>query len=141
MPRLDPESLDLLLSTVRDYAGRELTPAFLLKLDHEDVFPAKVLSDLYDPSQIGLHLLFIPEEAGGLGGGAPTTSTGVCEVMAGIDLGIATGVLATCLGADPILVGATPGAEAGLDETHRGRGASDGLRARRSRRPEATWPR
>ena len=107
MPRLDKETLGLLLSTVRDYAARELSPDFLLKLDHEDVFPAKVLRDLYDPNQIGLHLLFIPEEAGGLGGGAYDIYR-VCEVMAEIDLGIATGVLATCLGSDPIMVGATP---------------------------------
>ena len=106
MPRLDQESLELLLSTVKDYAGRELPPAFLLKLDHEDVFPEKVLKDLYDPQQIGIHLLFVPEESGGLGGSAWDIYR-VCEVMAGIDLGIATGVLATCLGADPIMVGAT----------------------------------
>ena len=131
MPRLDPESLDLLLSTVRDYAERELPPAFLLKLDHEDVFPAKVLRDLYDPQQIGLHLVFVPEEAGGLGGSAYDIYR-VCVGMAEIDLGIATGVLATCLGADPIMVGATPGAEDRLDETHRRRGASDGVRRDRA---------
>ena len=104
MPRLDTETLELLLSTVRDYAARELPPAFLLKLDHEDVFPRKVLRDLYDPNQIGLHLVFVPEEAGGLGGSAYDIYR-VCVVMAEIDLGIATGVLATCLGADPIMVG------------------------------------
>ena len=107
MARLDAETLGLLLSTVKDYADRELPPAFLLKLDHEDVFPQKVLRDLYDPQQIGLHLVFVPEEAGGLGGSAYDIYR-VCVAMAEIDLGIATGVLATCLGADPIMVGATP---------------------------------
>jgi alkylation response protein AidB-like acyl-CoA dehydrogenase len=107
MPRLDAETLEMLLSTLRDYASRELTPEVLLKLDHDDVFPEKVLRDLYDPQQIGIHLLFVPEDSGGLGGGAWDIYR-VCEVMAGIDLGIATGVLATCLGADPIMVGATP---------------------------------
>ena len=106
MPRLDPETLELLLTTLKDYAARELTPAYLLKLDHEDVFPEKVLKDLYDPQQIGIHLLFVPEECGGLGGSAWDIYR-VCELMAGIDLGIATGVLATCLGSDPIMVGAT----------------------------------
>jgi len=107
MARLDTETLDMLLSTLKEYAARELTPQVLLKLDHEDVFPEKVLKDLYDPQQIGIHLLFVPEESGGLGGSAWDIYR-VCEVMSGIDLGIATGVLATCLGADPILVGATP---------------------------------
>ncbi len=106
MPRLDSETLELLLSTLKDYAARELTPDVLLKLDHEDAFPEKVLKDLYDPQQIGIHLLFVPEECGGLGGSAWDIYR-VCEVMAGIDLGVATGVLATCLGADPIMVGAT----------------------------------
>src|SRR5512139_662023 len=111
MARLDDETLGMLLSTLRDYAERELPPAVLLKLDHEDVFPEKVLKDLYDPQQIGIHLLFVPEESGGLGGSAWDIYR-VCEVMAGIDLGIATGVLATCLGADPIMVGATAGQKA-----------------------------
>ncbi len=106
MSRLDAETLEMLLSTLRDYAARELGPEVLLKLDHDDVFPEKVLRDLYDPEQIGIHLLFVPEDCGGLGGGAWDIYR-VCEVMAGIDLGIATGVLATCLGADPIMVGAT----------------------------------
>ena len=106
MPRLDDETLGMLLSTLQDYAVRELGPEVLLKLDHDDVFPEKVLKDLYDPQQIGIHLLFVPEDCGGLGGGAWDIYR-VCEVMAGIDLGVATGVLATCLGADPIMVGAT----------------------------------
>ncbi len=106
MPRLDAETLEMLLSTLRDYAARELGPDVLLKLDHDDLFPEKVLKDLYDPEQIGIHLLFVPEDCGGLGGGAWDIYR-VCEVMAGIDLGVATGVLATCLGADPIMVGAT----------------------------------
>ena len=107
MPRLDAETLDMLLSTLRDYAARELPAEVLLRLDRDDTFPVKVLRDLYDPSQIGIHLLFVPEESGGLGGGAYDIYR-VCVEMAEIDLGVATGVLATCLGADPIMVGATP---------------------------------
>jgi alkylation response protein AidB-like acyl-CoA dehydrogenase len=50
--------------------------------------------------------MFIPEEYGGLGGGAYDIYR-VSETMARIDLGIATGVLATFLGTDPITVGGT----------------------------------
>lgn len=107
MPRLDPESLDLVLHTLKEYAARELKPEVLIELDHKDEFPMKVLRDLYDPAQIGLHLLFLPEEYGGLGGGAYDIYR-VSETMAEIDLGIATGVLATFLGTDPIVVGGTP---------------------------------
>ena len=107
MSRLDAESLEMVISTLREYAARELKQDVLLKLDHEDRFPMEVLHDLYDPQQIGLHLLFLPEEVGGLGGGAYDIYR-VSATMAEIDLGIATGVLATFLGTDPIMVGGTP---------------------------------
>ena len=42
-----------------------------------------------------------------MGGGAFDVYC-ICEAMARIDLGIATSVLATFLGSDPITVGATP---------------------------------
>ena len=106
MSRLDEETLETILSTLRDYAADELTPEVLLRLDHDDEFPMKVLRDLYDPSRIGLHLLFVEEAHGGLGGGAYDIYR-VSAQMAAIDLGIATGVLATFLGADPILFGGT----------------------------------
>ena len=101
---LDRKELDQILSTLNKYADKKLTPDFLLKLDHEDRFPNEVLSDLYN--NIGLHLIFIDEEDDGLGGGAYDVYR-VSEAMAGIDVGIATGVLATFLGADPIVVGGT----------------------------------
>ncbi len=107
MPGLDRESLELILSTLREYAERKLTPEFLVEIDHKNEFPREVLRELYDPQQVGLHLLFIPEEYGGLGGSAYDIYR-VSELMASIDLGIATSVLATFLGSDPITVGATP---------------------------------
>jgi alkylation response protein AidB-like acyl-CoA dehydrogenase len=107
MPRLDSETLAMLLATLREYAQKELPPERLLDYDARDAFPEQVLKELYDPGRIGLHLLSIPEEYGGLGGGAYDIYR-VSEVMAEIDLGIATGVLATFLGTDPISVGGTP---------------------------------
>src|SRR6266511_5808838 len=56
---------------------------------------------------LGIQLLFIPEAYGGMGGNAFDVYR-VCEQMAAIDVGIATGVLATFLGSEPILVGGTP---------------------------------
>ncbi|MFN8443173.1 MAG: acyl-CoA dehydrogenase family protein [Caldilineaceae bacterium] len=107
MASLDNETREMVLSTLAKYAAKKLPPEYLLKLDHEDEFPSKVLQELYDPGKLGLHLVFIPEEYGGLGGGAYDIYR-VSEAMASIDLGIATGVLATFLGADPITVGGTP---------------------------------
>jgi acyl-CoA dehydrogenase len=105
MGRIDRETLELTLSTLRDYAKRELKPERLLELDRLNEFPEKVHHDLY--GDLGLHLLFIPEEFGGMGGGAHDIYR-VSEVLARIDLGLATGVLATFLGTDPISVGGTP---------------------------------
>jgi acyl-CoA dehydrogenase len=104
MTVLDVDTLNMVLSTLREYAERKLTPSFLIEVDHKDEFPAEVLRELYE--DVGLHLLFIPEEWGGLGGGAYDIYR-VSEAMAAIDLGIATGVLATFLGSDPITVGGT----------------------------------
>jgi alkylation response protein AidB-like acyl-CoA dehydrogenase len=107
MSRLDSSTLEILLSTVREYAGRELSASRLLELDARDEFPEKVLADLSDPARVGIHLLSIPEEYGGLGGSAYDIYR-VSEAMAALDLGIATGVLATFLGTDPIRIGGTP---------------------------------
>jgi alkylation response protein AidB-like acyl-CoA dehydrogenase len=107
MPKLDVEMLDQILTTLREYAETNLPTGKLLDMELGHEFPEKVMKDLYDPQQIGIHLLTIPEEMGGLGGGAYDIYR-VSEQMAAIDLGIATGVLATFLGTDPINVGATP---------------------------------
>ena len=107
MARLDAEMLEQILTTLHDYAAANLPSSRLLEIELGHEFPEKVMKDLYDPGQIGLHLLTIPEEFGGLGGGAYDIYR-VSEAMASIDLGIATGVLATFLGTDPINVGATP---------------------------------
>lgn len=107
MPRLDHETLHMILDTLSKYAQRRFQPEYLLELDHNDTFPHDVLNELYDPSQLGLHLTFIDEQYGGLGGGAYDIYR-VSELMASLDLGIATGVLATFLGTDPITVGGTP---------------------------------
>jgi alkylation response protein AidB-like acyl-CoA dehydrogenase len=106
MSGLDNDTRDMILDTLRRYAARKLTPEYLLELDHEDRFPHDVLQELYDPIKLGLHLLFIPEEYGGMGGGAYDIYR-ISELMAALDLGVATGVLATFLGSDPVRVGGT----------------------------------
>ncbi len=106
MSGLDDDTREMILDTLRRYAARRLTPEYLLELDHDDQFPHEVLQELYDPGRLGLHLLFIPEEYGGMGGGAYDIYR-ISELMAAIDLGVATGVLATFLGSDPVRVGGT----------------------------------
>lgn len=102
---LDSESLDLILKSLHDFAVDQLPDKVLLDLDAANEFPLEIVRELCGPD-IGIQLLFVPEEYNGMGGDAFDVYR-VCECMARIDLGIATGVLATFLGSDPILAGGT----------------------------------
>ncbi|MFH2203369.1 MAG: acyl-CoA dehydrogenase family protein [Elusimicrobiota bacterium] len=104
---LDKETRDMVLETLREYAQKKIPFKLLHEHDQENKFPAQILKELYDPEQIGINLLMIPEEYGGLGGSTYDIYR-ACEVLARIDLGIATSVFATFLGSDPIYVGGTP---------------------------------
>jgi alkylation response protein AidB-like acyl-CoA dehydrogenase len=102
-----PKTLKLSIKSLRDFAKKRLPEETLLDLDERDECPLDIVRHMCDPEQLGIQLLFIPEDCGGFGGGAFDVYC-VCEEMARIDLGIATAVLATFLGSDPITVGATP---------------------------------
>ncbi|MBI5244259.1 MAG: acyl-CoA dehydrogenase family protein [Elusimicrobia bacterium] len=106
MPGLDAVSRSQVLDSLRQYAKKKLPYEHLRKLDRDNEFPADVLKEMYDPDVLGIHLLLIPEEYGGLGGSTFDIYR-VCEALAHIDLGIATSVFATFLGTDPIRVGGT----------------------------------
>ncbi len=101
------KTLNLSLKSLKDFAKRQLPDEKLLDLDVRDECPLEIVRHMCHPDKLGIQLLFIPEEFGGMGGGAFDVYR-VCEEMAHIDLGIATAVLATFLGSDPITVGATP---------------------------------
>jgi len=101
------KTLKLSLKSLRDFAKKRLPDEELLALDERDECPLEIVRHMCSPDQLGIQLLFIPEEFGGMGGGTFDVYC-VCEEMARIDLGIATAVLATFLGSDPITVGATP---------------------------------
>lgn len=103
---LDSETLDMILDSITEFARRELPESVLIKLDEADEFPAELIHKMCS-SELGVQLLFIAEEYGGMGGGTFDIYR-VCERMARIDVGVATAVLATFLGSDPILVGGTP---------------------------------
>ena len=101
------KTLKLSLKSLRDFAKKRLPDEVLRELDYRDECPIEIVHHMCNPDQLGIQLLFVPEEFGGMGGGAFDVYC-VCEEMARIDLGIATAVLATFLGSDPITVGATP---------------------------------
>ncbi|MGC9070868.1 MAG: acyl-CoA dehydrogenase family protein [Elusimicrobiales bacterium] len=104
MPQLDPITRNLMLDSLKEYAKRRLEYSFLRELDAKNECPLDILKEMYDPSVLGIHLVAIPKEYGGLGGGTFDLYR-ICELLARIDLGIATSVFATYLGIDPINVG------------------------------------
>ncbi len=102
---LSTEMCDMVIQTLRQVVARELPDDKVMELDAADHFPDDIIGKLLSPD-VGLHLIFLPEEFGGLGGGARDICQ-VSEEMAFSDLGVATAFLAICLGTDPILVGGT----------------------------------
>jgi len=100
---LDLESRQMIIDTVRQLRKRLLTKEKILEFDKNEIFPENTIRELLG-EDIGLQLLFIPEEYGGIGGGARDC----CEVIreiSNICLGIATGFFAIQLGktkADPV---------------------------------------
>jgi acyl-CoA dehydrogenase len=102
---LEADVLDMMLQAIQEFADRHLPADLVLRLDHEDECPVDLVRKMCS-EDLGIHLLFVPEEYGGMGGGSFDVCR-VCEKMAAIDLGVATSVLATALGSDPIAVGAT----------------------------------
>jgi alkylation response protein AidB-like acyl-CoA dehydrogenase len=101
----DKETLDLTLESLKDFAASRLPEKKILELDAQEEFPVEIVREMCGPG-LGIQLLFIPEEFDGMGGGAFDIYR-VCEELARVDLGVATGVLATFLGSDPIVFGGT----------------------------------
>ena len=102
---LDAESRQMILDIVSQVRKRMLPREKILEYDRTETFPEDVIRQLLSPD-IGLQLLFIPEEYGGMGGGA-LDCCAITRAMAKICLGIGTAFFAIQLGADPLLVGGT----------------------------------
>ena len=95
------------LKALKEFAKKRLDDQTLIDLDARDECPLDIVDEMVNPDKLGISLLFIREEYGGLGGGTFDFYR-VCEEMARVDLGVATAVFATFLGSDPIFMGATP---------------------------------
>jgi alkylation response protein AidB-like acyl-CoA dehydrogenase len=103
--RLDADDIDLVVKTLKEFTEREAPLEKRLEWDKNDVCPADVVRAMLGPD-VGLHLVFLPEEHGGMGGGAYDVYRLSME-FARVDLGLATAMLAVALGTDPIRVGCT----------------------------------
>ena len=96
---------EMVLDLLDKVRKRMFPPEKIRELDEKEIFPEEIIRELLGPD-IGLQLLFIPEEYDGMGGGARDIAV-ISEQMAKICLGLATSFLAIHLGTDPILVGST----------------------------------
>ncbi len=103
---MDPDLLNMVLDTIDKLEKEKLSVDTKLEMDRKGDFPTDLIRFMLG-SDIALHLIFIPEEYGGLGAGATEIAI-VSERMAKMDLAVATSFLAICLGMDPIRVGSTP---------------------------------
>src|ERR1044071_942218 len=65
---LDAGTLELTLDAISEFAARHLPEARLLELDHLDECPLDIVRNMCS-DDLGIQLLFIPEEYGGMGGG------------------------------------------------------------------------
>ncbi|HPC35170.1 MAG TPA: acyl-CoA dehydrogenase family protein [Candidatus Marinimicrobia bacterium] len=99
---LDQETRMMILDTINSLKNELLTREKILELDDKSEFPLEIVKELLS-ERIGLQMVFIPEEFGGLGGGALDTYY-VSVELAKICLGVATAFLAIHLGAEPILL-------------------------------------
>ncbi|HPQ41384.1 MAG TPA: acyl-CoA dehydrogenase family protein [bacterium] len=102
---LPVEEREMVLDLIRKLRQRMLTQEKLLELDETEQFPEDIIRKLLGPD-IGLQYVFIPEEYGGMGGGARDIAA-VSEELSRICLGISTAFLAIHLGADPLMMGGT----------------------------------
>jgi alkylation response protein AidB-like acyl-CoA dehydrogenase len=105
MRGIDRETLDAALESLDEYARRRLPDAKLLELDARDEFPEAIVREMVGP-ELGLGAFFMPEAYSGMGSGAFDLYR-ICDRMARVDVGVATGLFATFLGSEPIAIGGT----------------------------------
>jgi alkylation response protein AidB-like acyl-CoA dehydrogenase len=102
---MDHETFSIVFDTLKKIEREKLPLETRLAMDERGDFPEDLIRFMLGPD-IGLHLIFVPAEYGGLGASTMQIAK-ISEEMAKIDMAIATSFLAICLGMDPIRVGAT----------------------------------
>jgi hypothetical protein len=67
--KMDPEVLNMVLDTIAKLEKEKLSLDVKLEMDRKGDFPMDLVRFMQGP-EIGLHLIFIPDQYGGLGAGA-----------------------------------------------------------------------
>ena len=75
--KMDPEVLSMVLDTIGKLEKERITLPVRLKMDEKGDFPLDLIRFMLSP-EIALHLIFIPEQYGGLGAGAAQAVVVVC---------------------------------------------------------------
>ena len=102
---MDNEMFSIVLDTLKKIEKEKFQVETKLEMDLKGDFPEDLIRFMLG-SDIGLHLIFISEEYGGLEANALQIAK-LSEEMAKIDMAVATSFLAICLGMDPIRVSGT----------------------------------
>ena len=133
---LDLGTLNLMLEALGDFVAAEL-PEAGCSSSTTRTSARRTLVRAMCSDALGIQLVFIPEEYGGMGGNA-FDSYRVCERMARVDIGLAHGGLRDVPGQRPDPGRGHRGAEEEVAGPHRRARASSSPTARPSPRPAAT---
>ena len=68
MAKNDLTTRNLMLDSLKQYAKNRISHEFIRQHDAKNEIPLEILKEMYDHDILGVHLLLIPEEYGGLSG-------------------------------------------------------------------------
>ena len=106
MPFPQQAAVSFIRDSIREYSARRLPFSFLKQQSEYDRCPEAILREILSPDMLGLSMLFIPGEYGGMELGLAGLCA-ACEELGRADLGIATGAMASMLAAIPIFESGT----------------------------------
>ena len=80
--KMDPEILNMVLDTISKLERDRISLETKLEMDRTGEFPMELIRFMLSP-EVALHLIFVPEEYGGLGAGATEIGFGYSDCFSG----------------------------------------------------------
>ena len=96
MAKNDLTTRNLMLDSLKQYAKNRISHEFIREHDAKNEIPLDILKEMYDHDVLGVHLLLIPEEYGGLGG--QTTEIYLCARLCGSAVDLDPAAVASLVG-------------------------------------------